>query len=127
MATIQTPANVHFAANGYKLLASQVAASILATLPEPAVGADTHSLKEQISFQKAQIAELVANYPDAFYWKQGALPKPAREIVNIMKAANARNSNFLLNVGPDKRGRFEKSSVKVLAEIGQLMAPASGE
>ena len=36
---------------------------------------------------------------------------------------NARNSNFLLNVGPNKQGRFEAASVKVLAEVGKLRGP----
>jgi alpha-L-fucosidase len=37
---------------------------------------------------------------------------------------NARNSNFLLNVGPNKQGRFEEASVNVLAEAGGLLAAA---
>jgi len=38
-----------------------------------------------------------------------------------MEKAYARNSNFLLNVGPDKKGRIIDSSVKALAEIGKLL------
>lgn len=156
----------------------------------------THTLKEQIEFQKAQIAELLARYPDVFYvwhdaldpevmpaeemltfmkamrpdvlasanwwdwakkgkpyadiavkelqqfpqgnttpgetcwkleqawfWKEGARPKTAREVLDLMTAANSRNSNFLLNVGPDRRGKIEESSIKVLAEIGRLRKP----
>ena len=156
----------------------------------------THSLKEQIEFQQKQIAELMENYPDAFYiwndgldpdimpaqqasaffrergrailtssnwwnwakkgtpyadiavkemrpfpetntapgetcwclekgwfWSEGTRPKPAPQIVDLLAKANARHSNFLLNVGPNKQGRFEPDSVKVLAEVGKLLNP----
>jgi alpha-L-fucosidase len=152
----------------------------------------THSLREQIEFQKKQIAELVETYPDVFYiwndaldpeittaedataffrslgrevlassnwwdwkkkgtpyadiavkemrqfpednkapgetcweleqgwfWKEGTRPKTAKQIVDLLSTVNRRNSNFLLNVGPNKQGRFEEDSVKVLAEVGR--------
>jgi alpha-L-fucosidase len=41
--------------------------------------------------------------------------------VDLITTANSRNSNFLLNVGPNQQGRFEESSIKVLAEIGKLL------
>ncbi len=37
-----------------------------------------------------------------------------------MAKAHARNSNYLLNVGPDRNGRIVESSRKVLEEIGKL-------
>jgi alpha-L-fucosidase len=37
--------------------------------------------------------------------------------------AHSRNSNFLLNVGPDRNGNIIKSSIKTLAEIGKLWDP----
>ena len=153
----------------------------------------THSLEEQIKFQKAQVAELLEKYPDVFYiwndaldpsimpaeearrfikgirpnviasanwwnwgkkgtpyvdiavkemrhfpegntapgetcwcleqkwfWTEGAGSKTARQVVDLMTTANSRNSNFLLNVGPDKNGNIVESSVKTLAEIGRL-------
>jgi alpha-L-fucosidase len=156
----------------------------------------THGLKEQIEFQKKQIAELLEKYPDVCYlwndsldpqilpaeealafirgirpdviasanwwdwgkkgtpyadiavremrpfpetntapgetcwcleqgwfWKEGARPKTARQVVDLLATADSRNSNFLLNVGPDKHGRFEEASVRVLAEIGKLRNP----
>lgn len=150
-----------------------------------------HTLKEQIEFQKKQIAELVEKYPEAFYiwndalddaimtseevnawirslspniiasanwwdwgkkgmpfadisvtetrhfskdnthpgetcwklenkwfWQQGFRTTiTAGRIVSEIKTAHTRNANFLLNVGPDKRGRILDSSLKVLAEI----------
>ena len=55
-----------------------------------------------------------------WFWKEGAQPKPAKQIVELLNRANQRHSNFLLNVGPNKQGRFEEASVKVLAEIGKV-------
>ena len=156
----------------------------------------THTLKEQIEFQKAQIAELIEKYPDVFYiwndaldpkimpadeimpffrsvrpniltssnwwdwgkkgtpyadiavkemrhfpetntapgetcwcleqgwfWKEGAHPKTAKQVVDLLTMVNKRNSNFLLNVGPNKQGKFEEASVKVLAEIAKSWDP----
>jgi alpha-L-fucosidase len=58
-----------------------------------------------------------------WFWQEGARPKTARQVVDLLTTVNSRNSNFLLNVGPDKHGQFEDSSVKVLAEIGNLWKP----
>jgi alpha-L-fucosidase len=58
-----------------------------------------------------------------WFWKEGARPKTAKQVVDLLTTVNGRNSNFLLNVGPDRRGKFEESSVKVLAEIGKLRNP----
>ena len=166
----------------------------------PECDPETHSLKEQIEFQKAQIAELIEKYPDVFYiwndaldpkilpadeimpffrsarpniltssnwwdwgkkgtpyadiavkemrqfpedntapgetcwcleqgwfWKEGARPKTAKQVVDLLAAVNRRNSNFLLNVGPDTHGQFEEASVKVLAGIGTLLKQADGK
>jgi hypothetical protein len=41
-----------------------------------------------------------------------------------MAKAHARNSNYLLNVGPDKKGKIIPPSVQTLAEIGQLLEEA---
>ncbi len=37
-----------------------------------------------------------------------------------MATAHSRNSNFLLNVGPDRDGNIVESSIKTLVEIGKL-------
>jgi len=58
-----------------------------------------------------------------WFWNEGARPKTAKQVVGLITTANGRNSNFLLNVSPDRRGKFEESSVKVLAEIGKLRNP----
>ncbi|MHC4642042.1 MAG: alpha-L-fucosidase [Planctomycetota bacterium] len=156
----------------------------------------THTLEQQIEFQKAQIAELLTKYPDVFYiwndgldpeimaadealaffrgmrsgvlasanwwswakkgtpyvdiavkemrpfpetntapgetcwcleqkwfWHEGFRSKPAKQMIGLMTTAHSRNSNFLLNVGPDKNGKIIESSIKTLAEIGNLWDP----
>jgi alpha-L-fucosidase len=155
----------------------------------------THSLKEQIEFQKKQIAELVEKYPDAFYiwndalddgimpaneahaffrgfkreiltssnwWSWGRKGTPfldiavkelkhfpetniatgetcfsmtgqkwfwnsktrgygsAKGVIDALQTANARNSNLLLNVPPNRQGKIDDAAVKTLAEIGKL-------
>jgi alpha-L-fucosidase len=156
----------------------------------------THTLEQQIEFQKAQIAELLTKYPDVFYiwndgldpeimaadealaffrgmrsgvlasanwwswakkgtpyvdiavkemrpfpqtntapgetcwcleqkwfWNEGFRSKTARQVFDLMITANSRNSNFLLNVGPDRNGKIIESSIKTLTEIGKLRDP----
>ena len=66
---------------------------------------------------------------NSWFWSAGTRPKPAQEVVGLLDTANSRHSNFLLNVGPNKQGHFEKASVKVLAEIGEELRsrkPAAG-
>jgi hypothetical protein len=156
----------------------------------------THTLEEQIEFQKAQITELLTKYPDVFYiwndgldpeimpadealaffrgvrpdvltsanwwswakkgtpyvdiavkevrhfpetnkapgetcwkleqgwfWNKGAVAKDMKGMMGHMATAHGRNSNFLLNVGPDRSGNIIESSVNTLAEIGELWKP----
>ena len=54
-------------------------------------------------------------------------PKTAGQVVDLLATVNGRNSNLLLNVGPNKQGRFEETSVKVLAEVGKLRPQKTGE
>lgn len=53
----------------------------------------THTMQEQIEFQKAQIAELITKYPDVFYIWNDALD------TDIMEADEA--SKFFKNINPD--------------------------
>lgn len=142
----------------------------------------SHSLEEQIEFQKAQIAELLEKYPDVFYiwndgldpdimpaeeakkflkgtrsgiiassnwwgwgkkgtayldiavkemrhfpetntlpgetcwcleqgwfWHEGTRVKTVGQVRDLRTKVQSRNSNFLLNVGPDKNGRILES------------------
>ena len=166
----------------------------------PECDPNTHSMAEQIEFQKKQLAELIEKYPDVFYiwndgldttimpakdivpflhsvrpnvlvssnwwswakkgqlyadiavkemrmfpadnklpgetcwcleqgwfWKQGVKPKSASWVVDQLQKVNARNSNFLLNVGPNKQGKFDEPSIKVLAEVGKLRQAEKAE
>jgi alpha-L-fucosidase len=54
-----------------------------------------------------------------WFWQEGFRSGSAKDVLSHMTKAHARNSNFLLNVGPDKEGRIIESSVKALAEIGK--------
>jgi len=56
-----------------------------------------------------------------WFWKEGTRSKTAAQVLSLMATANSRNSNFLLNVGPDKNGNIQASSIKTLAEIGKLL------
>jgi alpha-L-fucosidase len=59
----------------------------------------------------------------SWFWSEGFNPKKAENIVPQIITANSRNANFLLNVAPNKNGKFEESSIKTLAEIGTLWQP----
>lgn len=52
----------------------------------------------------------------SWFWKEGARAKTAEQILALRSKANSRNSNFLLNVGPNRDGRIVESSIKTLAE-----------
>ncbi|MCF7958256.1 MAG: alpha-L-fucosidase [Phycisphaerae bacterium] len=56
-----------------------------------------------------------------WFWKKGTPTGNVKGIMAHMDKAYNRNSNFLLNVGPDKNGNFQESSVKALTEIGKLL------
>ena len=56
-----------------------------------------------------------------WFWKEGSRAGSAKGVMGHMAKAHSRNSNFLLNVGPDRRGNIVESSVKTLAEIGKLL------
>ena len=53
----------------------------------------------------------------AWFWKEGARAKTAEQTLDLLGKVNSRNSNFLLNVGPDRDGKIIESSIKTLAEI----------
>ena len=56
-----------------------------------------------------------------WFWSEGSRAGSAKGVTGHMATAHARNSNFLLNVGPDKEGKIIESSVATLAEIGKLL------
>ncbi len=55
-----------------------------------------------------------------WFWQEGFRAGTPEGIMGHMAKAYARNSNFLLNVGPDRRGNIIESSRKALSEIGRL-------
>jgi alpha-L-fucosidase len=62
-----------------------------------------------------------------WFWQKGFRSGSAKGVMDHMARAHARNSNFLLNVGPDKQGKIIESSVKTLAEIGKLWKPGAAQ
>jgi alpha-L-fucosidase len=56
-----------------------------------------------------------------WFWKEGTRVASTQGILKHMATAQSRNSNFLLNVGPDRKGRILPASVKVLEEIGDRL------
>jgi len=63
-----------------------------------------------------------------WFWQEGkARSAAAKSIMANMEKVRARNSNFLLNVGPDKEGKIIPSSVKTLEEIGRLLNSKTDE
>jgi alpha-L-fucosidase len=47
--------------------------------------------------------------------------KPTKELVRKLVDITSKGGNFLLNVGPDERGRFPEQSIERLAAIGRWM------
>ncbi|MBC8871616.1 MAG: alpha-L-fucosidase [Planctomycetes bacterium] len=58
-----------------------------------------------------------------WFWNEGFRSGSAKGVMSHMATAHARNSNFLLNVGPNRNGKIIESSIKTLAEIGKLWKP----
>jgi alpha-L-fucosidase len=54
-----------------------------------------------------------------WFWKEGTGSGSAKSHLAHMAKAHARNSNYLLNVGPDRNGRIVPASLRVLQEIGK--------
>jgi alpha-L-fucosidase len=55
---------------------------------------------------------------DSWFWFAGTRTKNASDIIPVIKNANSRNANFLLNAGPDIHGNLKAESVAMLKEIG---------
>lgn len=56
---------------------------------------------------------------NGWFWQPGITTNPTDEILSHMQTALSRNSNFLLNVGPDRQGRILDTSAQALKQIGQ--------
>jgi alpha-L-fucosidase len=80
------------------------------------------AVKETRHFPETNTApgETCWKIENGWFWQEGTRSGNAKGLLDAMDKAAARNSNFLLNVGPDKQGRILDTSVKVLGEIGRL-------
>jgi alpha-L-fucosidase len=67
------------------------------------------------------IGETCWKLEQKWFWKDGFRAGNVNGIMGQKAKAHARNSNFLLNVGPDKDGKIVDSSVKALKEIGDRL------
>lgn len=57
-----------------------------------------------------------------WFWKEGSRRyDSAANVLEKLRAANSRNSNFLLNVPPNKQGRIDDAAVKMLKEVGDAL------
>jgi alpha-L-fucosidase len=83
------------------------------------------AVKELRHFPEGNTApgETCVKLEQKWFWHEGFRAGSAQGVMSHMAKAHSRNSNLLLNVGPDRNGKFEESSVKVLAEIGKLWKP----
>jgi alpha-L-fucosidase len=81
------------------------------------------AVKEVRHFPEANAApgETCWKLEQGWFWiGEGARAKSAKGIMEQRATAHSRNSNFLLNVGPDRNGKIIESSLKTLEEIGKL-------
>lgn len=58
-----------------------------------------------------------------WFWNRGFRSGSAEGVISNMAKAHSRNSNFLLNVAPDRNGKIIESSIKTLSEVGKLWKP----
>jgi alpha-L-fucosidase len=67
------------------------------------------------------VGETCWHMEDRWFWTGGGTSIGTEEVIELMKKVNSRNSNFLLNVGPDRDGNILPKSVIVLEEVGELI------
>ncbi|MCH7228461.1 alpha-L-fucosidase [Haloferula sp. A504] len=81
------------------------------------------AVKETRHFPEGNTApgETCWKLESGWFWKEGTRVAKTEGIMKHMASAQARNSNFLLNVGPDPEGRILPASAKVLEEIGDRL------
>ena len=61
-----------------------------------------------------------------WFWHAGQSPKSASELFKIYLETVGRNANLILNFPPDTSGELPVADVRVLKELGQLMATRLG-
>ena len=57
------------------------------------------------------------------WFYSGGPRRTAKNVVHHIMTANGRKKNFLLNVGPDKKGQIHPDSVDVLENVGDMWIP----
>jgi alpha-L-fucosidase len=67
-------------------------------------------------------AEVNTSIRDGWFWRdEEQRVRPAAEVLDIWYRSVGGNSVFLLNVPPDRRGRFSERDVAVLREVGDTL------
>jgi alpha-L-fucosidase len=61
-----------------------------------------------------------------WFWSEGTRTKTAEQVLKLMATVRSRNSNFLLNAGPDRKGNITPASLKTLAEVGKAAGADPG-
>ncbi|MFZ9936954.1 MAG: alpha-L-fucosidase [Luteolibacter sp.] len=57
------------------------------------------------------------------WFHSGGPSRNTKSIVHHIITANGRKKNFLLNVGPYKKGDIHPDSIKTLIEVGKMWIP----
>ncbi len=75
------------------------------------------------SVENAIASEVCDKMESSWFWKSDGSweIKEAREVVKMLRLSNARNTNYLLNVAPDRSGLIPVASVERLEEIGKIL------
>ncbi|RME94413.1 MAG: hypothetical protein D6766_05880 [Verrucomicrobia bacterium] len=61
-----------------------------------------------------------------WFWRPGARPQTPAQVLKLLETVNQRHSNLLLNVAPNRHGRFEIDSVRTLVEVGRRLRARPG-
>lgn len=73
-------------------------------------------------------AEVCDKLGSGWFWttkEDSSSPRPAEEVVEMLRLCNSRRANYLLNVAPDRSGLIPTASVTRLREIGKLLGVGS--
>jgi alpha-L-fucosidase len=88
-----------------------------------------HQLPPQGNTLPAEVCDTIQTGA-RWFWREAKQPgdlEPAAAIVERLRACNARNGNYLLNVPPDRDGLISGVHLQRLREIGELWRAAGPE
>jgi len=79
------------------------------------------AVKEKRQFEEPATfpAETCWTLEDGWFWQEDTTTASYQKIREIRDIVWSKNSNFLLNVGPDQAGRIPPDSLEVLARLGE--------